>query len=214
MRVVLYARVSTVRQAEHDLSIPDQLEQLRDYCRRNGHEVEDEFREKGASATDDNRPVFREMIQLVLDKRSGVEAILVLTTSRFLRDALGAKVYKRRLKREGVRVVSITQEVSDHPTGNFIEGIFELQDQYESDINAFHTLRGMKENAGRGYFNGSTPPFGYKVEKAEDVRGNIKSKLVPDEDEAAVVRRMFDLYVNGLNGRQIGTKRLTEILSR
>ncbi len=108
MRAVLYARVSTLRQAEHDLSIPDQLHQLREYCGQNGHEIVEQFREEGASATDDNRPVFREMMQFVLDRESGVEGILVLTTSRFFRDALGARIYKRRLKKEGIRVVSIT----------------------------------------------------------------------------------------------------------
>ena len=108
MRVALYTRVSTLRQAEHDLSIPDQLHQLREYCGQNGHEIVEQFREEGASATDDNRPVFREMMQFVLDRESGVEGILVLTTSRFFRDALGARIYKRRLKKEGIRVVSIT----------------------------------------------------------------------------------------------------------
>jgi hypothetical protein len=45
--------------------------------------------------------------------------------------------------------------------GTFVEGIFELIDQYESDINGFHTLRAMKENARQGYFNGSRPKFGF-----------------------------------------------------
>ena len=212
--MVLYARVSTARQAEHDLSIPDQLAQMRQYCAQNGHEIVEEFREEGASATDAKRPAFREMIRFVLEKDSRAEAILVLTTSRFFRDALGARIYKRRLQKEGVRVISITQEVADDPTGKFVEGIFELQDQYESDINAFHTLRGMKENARRGYFNGSVPPFGYRTEAVEDERGNRKSKLVPDEDEAAVVRRVFEVYVHGVEGKPIGSKGLTELLNR
>jgi hypothetical protein len=55
------------------------------------------------------------------------------------------------------------QEVSDDPMGEFVEGIFELIDQYESDMNGFHTLRAMRENARRGYFNGSRPKFGFTV---------------------------------------------------
>ncbi len=214
MKVVLYARVSTARQADHDLSIPDQLKQLRENSQQNDHEIVEEFREEGASATDANRPAFREMMRFVLENNSGAEAILVLTTSRFFRDALGAKIYKRRLQKEDVRVISITQEVADDPTGKFVEGIFELQDQYESDINAFHTLRGMKENARRGYFNGSVPPFGYRIETVEDERGNHKSKLVPDEGEAAVVRRMFEVYVHGVEGKPVGSKRLAELLNQ
>lgn len=62
MAVALYARVSTVRQAEQDLSIPDQLQQMRDWCRRQGFLVGQEYVEPGASATDDRRPVFQQMI--------------------------------------------------------------------------------------------------------------------------------------------------------
>ena len=214
MKVVLYARVSTTRQAERDLSNPDQIRQLRQYCDQHSHKVVKEFREEGASATDDNRPRFQEMLGYVLDRGVGVEAILVLTTSRFFRDALGARVYKRKLKKAGVRVISITQEVSEDPTGTFIEGIFELQDQYESDINAFHTLRGMVENARRGYLNGSTPPFGYCAKSVLDGRGNKKTKLAPDEGESKIIRRIFDLYVNGDNGERTGLKRIAKILNQ
>lgn len=214
MKVVLYARVSTTRQAEKDLSIPDQIRQMEQYCGQNGHEVVKVFREEGASATDDNRPRFQEMLGYVLDRGTGVEAILVLTTSRFFRDALGARIYKRKLKKAGVRVISITQEVSEDPTGIFIEGIFELQDEYESNINAFHTLRGMVENARRRDFNGSRPPYGFRADKVLDDRGNKKHKLIPDEIESRIVRRIFDLYVNGDNGERTGLKRITEILNQ
>ena len=44
-----------------------------------------------------------------------------------------------------------------------MEGIFELIDQYESEINGLHTLRAMKENARQGYYNGSRPKFGFMV---------------------------------------------------
>ena len=214
MKVVLYARVSTTRQAERDLSIPDQLKQLRAYCSQHGHEVVREYREEGASATDDHRPVFKDMMDFALDHGNRLDAVLVLTSSRFFRDALGARWYKHRLKKEGVRVISITQEVKDDPTGTFVEGIFELQDQYESQINGYHTLRGMRENARQGYFNGSKPPFGYRAVTVRDAAGNKKTKLAPDESESGVIRRMFDLYVNGLDGERIGIKRLTGVLNR
>jgi site-specific DNA recombinase len=61
-RAALYMRVSTGRQAEHDLSIPDQRQQLQSWCRAHGYAVTAEFVEAGASATDDRRPVFQQMI--------------------------------------------------------------------------------------------------------------------------------------------------------
>lgn len=51
MHVALYARVSTTRQADNDLSIPDQLRQLNEWCKANGHPVVHEYLEPGASAT-------------------------------------------------------------------------------------------------------------------------------------------------------------------
>ena len=213
MRVVLYARVSTQRQAEQDLSIPDQFGQLREYSQRNQHEIVREFSDHGASATDDNRPAFQGMMSFVLDRSNEVEAILVLTTSRFFREAYGSQVYKRRLKREGVRVVSITQEVSDDPNGNLIEGIFELIDQHESEINGFHTLRGMKENARQGWFNGSAPPFGYRVESVENGTVTPKRRIVPNPAEAEVVRMVFSLYLDGHEGKRMGIKTLTDHLN-
>ena len=212
MRVVLYARVSTQRQAEKDLSIPDQISQLKSYCGKQGYDVAEVFREEGASATDDNRPVFRRMVQYVFDPSHEVGAILVLTTSRFFRDALQARLYKRDLTKHGVQVIATTQEVSDDPSGKFVEGIFELQDQFESQMNGFHTLRGMKENARRGYFNGSTPPFGYRVNVISE-GDKDRRVLVPDEQEVETVRRIFSLYVDGLDGQRVGVKRITQILN-
>jgi DNA invertase Pin-like site-specific DNA recombinase len=143
---------------------------MEEYCRSKGWMVHKIYEERGASARDDRRPTFQEMIGEALRADHPFDVILTLTTSRFFRDSAGAKIYKRKLAKKGVRVVAMHQEVSDDPMGEFVEGIFELIDQYESDMNGFHTLRAMKENARRGYFNGSKPKFGFTVaiEDAEE----------------------------------------------
>jgi site-specific DNA recombinase len=160
-KAALYARVSTGKQAERDLSIPDQIRQLREYCLSKGWDVVKVYEERGASARDDRRPVFQEMIAEALRAERPFDVILTLTTSRFFRDSTGAKIYKRRLSKKGVRVVATHQQVSEDPMGEFVSGVFELIDQYESDINGFHTLRAMKENARQGFYNGSRPKFGF-----------------------------------------------------
>lgn len=163
IRAALYARVSTGKQADRELSIPDQVRQMEEYCRSKGWMVHKIYEERGASARDDRRPTFQEMIGEALRADHPFDIILTLTTSRFFRDSAGAKIYKRKLAKKGVRVVAMHQEVSDDPMGEFVEGIFELIDQYESDMNGFHTLRAMKQNARDGYFNGSRPKFGFTV---------------------------------------------------
>jgi site-specific DNA recombinase len=54
MHVSLYVRVSTTRQADNGLSVPDQLFQLNKWCKANGHLVVHEYAEAGVSATDDS----------------------------------------------------------------------------------------------------------------------------------------------------------------
>ena len=62
VRAALYLRVSTGRQADSDLSIPDQRRQAKGYCASRGWEIVADYVEPGASATDDRRPEFQRMI--------------------------------------------------------------------------------------------------------------------------------------------------------
>ena len=209
MAVALYARVSTTRQAEKDLSIPDQLRQMREWCARNGHSVGKEYIEAGASATDDKRAAFQQMIGDATTKPAPFEAVIVHSLSRFFRDFLEFALYERRLNKAGVKVISITQQTSEDPAGEMARRIFSMFDEYQSKENSKHTLRAMKENARQGFFNGSKPPFGFKKEELDLTAAKGKKKrLVIDEAEAPTVRLVFDLYLNGLNGEELGSKQI------
>ena len=120
------------------------------------------------------------------------EAIIVHSLSRFFRDALEFGWHERELNKAGVRLISITQQTSDDPSGEMARKLFSLFDEYQSKENAKHTLRAMQENARQGYFNGSTPPFGFKKEAVEG-RGNkgSKKRLIIDPPEAGIVKKMF-----------------------
>ncbi|MBH0199203.1 MAG: recombinase family protein [Nitrospira sp.] len=205
MIVALYARVSTMKQAEKDLSIPDQLSQMRAWCKTQGHSVAGEYIEAGASATDDRRPVFQRMIAEACVNPSPFEAIVVHSLSRFFRDSLEFGLYERNLKRFGVRVLSITQQTSDDPSGEMIRRIFSVFDEYQSKENGKHTLRAMRENARQGFFNGSRPPVGYRTIEVE-LPGNKgkKKQLEVDGPEAVVVKRVFERYLSGDRGRDLG----------
>jgi len=205
MIVALYARVSTSKQADKDLSIPDQLSQMRAWCQAGGHTVGAEYVEPGASATDDRRPVFQRMIFEACVTPSPFEAIVVHSLSRFFRDSLEFGLYERKLKRYEVRVLSITQQTSDDPSGEMIRRIFSVFDEYQSKENGKHTLRAMRENARQGFFNGSRPPVGYRTVEVQ-LPGNKgrKRQLEVDESEAVVVNRIFQWYLHGDRGRELG----------
>src|SRR5438552_1611761 len=115
MSVALYARVSTVKQAEKDLSIPDQLRQMRDWCVRNGYSVAVEYVEAGRSATDDRRAVFQQMIAEATMDPAPFEAIIVHSQSRFFRDAIDFGLYERQLNKASVQLLSITQPTTSQP---------------------------------------------------------------------------------------------------
>ena len=203
MKVALYARVSTVKQAEKDLSIPDQIRQMREWCERNNHIVAKEYVEEGASATDDRRPEFRRMMDDACSGHRAFECIVVHSLSRFFRDLCEFLLHEKQLNKAGVKIISITQQTADDSAGEMARKIFKLFDEYQSKENAKHTLRAMKENARKGFFNGSIPKFGFRVEQIMDERGNPKGKLVVDPADAGVVRKMFDLYLSFLGAKQI-----------
>jgi DNA invertase Pin-like site-specific DNA recombinase len=215
MAVALYARVSTAKQAEKELSIPDQLRQMRDWCKRRGFGVAAEYVEAGASATDDRRPVFQQMMAEATLEPSPFDAIIVHSRSRFFRDLYEFLRYERSLRGAGVRVLSITQETSDDPTGEMASKIFSLFDEYQSKENGKHTLRAMRENARQGFFNGSKPTFGYRTVETEAVgnKGRKKKRLAIDPAEAAVVARIFALYLAGLDGVEMGAKSIAAHLN-
>jgi len=92
MRAAIYVRVSTGRQAERDLSLPDQVAQCRAYCERRGWEVVEVCSEPGASALDDDRPVFQEMIAKATRPEKPLRFVVVHSLSRFCRDTLHSEL--------------------------------------------------------------------------------------------------------------------------
>jgi site-specific DNA recombinase len=224
LRAALYMRVSTGRQAEHDLSIPDQRSQLKSWSRANGHHVVAEYIEAGASAGDDRRPSFQQMIERACDGEHAFDLIVVHSYSRFFREAFEQEFYLRKLAKHGVRVVSITQPVGDEtePVHAMMRKVIALFDEYQSKETAKHVIRSMKENARQGFWNGATSPLGYKLIEAEKRGAKIKKKLAVDPVEAETVRLIFRLYLLGdgssgalgvkeivkwLNGRGYRTRR-------
>ena len=216
MAVALYARVSTTRQAENDLSIPDQLRQLREHCKTHNLPIASEYVEPGASATDDRRAVFQQMIADATQPPAPFDAILVHSRSRFFRDLFQFLHYERVLKKVGVKIISITQQTGDDAAGEMASKLFSLFDEYQSKENAKHTQRAMQENARQGYWNGSVPPFGYRAATTEIVgnRGRCKRRLELDPVEAETVREIYRLYLAGHDGNVMGMKAIATHLNR
>ena len=196
-RAALYLRVSTDRQAKADLSIPDQRRQALKFCATRGWEVAIEFVEPGASGTDDRRPELQRILDMATTDGSPFDVVVVHSFSRFARDHFALEYHVRRLRKAGVRLVSITQDLGDDPMSVMVRQVFALFDEYQSKENAKHTLRAMQENARQGFWNGSKAPYGYAVVDAEQRGSKTKKRLAIDPVEAEVVRLMFKLFLQG-----------------
>ncbi len=210
--VALYCRVSTSRQAEADLSIPDQLRQGEEHCQRRGWSLTATYIEPGQSATDDNRPELQRMVEAATSPARPYDIVLVHSMSRLFRDQMLLEIYYRRLAKAGVQVQSITQEINDNPTGQLIRQILGSFDQYQSAETAKHTLRAMQENARQGFWNGSLPPYGYRVIDGEKRGTKVKKRLAIEESEAAIVRDIFALAL-GQRCLPLGVKAIASRLN-
>jgi len=156
--VAIYARVSSDRQ-DVDLSISAQLKALREYAVRNGYTVIREFVDEAESGRSTARPAFREMISVARMKNPPFQMILVWKLSRFARNREDSIIYKSLLRKQGIQIVSINEPIEDTPTGRLMEGIIEVIDEFYSSNLAQDITRGLRENASRGFFNGSRPPL-------------------------------------------------------
>ena len=196
-RVALYLRVSTGRQAENDVSLPSQRDMTTRYCKAQGWEIVTEFVEPGASATDDKRPVFQKMLEQATSPERTFDVICVHSFSRFYRNGAEMELTIRKLRKHGVDVVSMTQPTGDDPSQQLMRQIIGIFDEYTSRENGKNVTRAMRESAKQGFWNGATPPLGYKVIEAERRGSKIKKKLDVDPVEAELVRLIFQLYTEG-----------------
>jgi site-specific DNA recombinase len=206
MKVVLYARVSSDSQ-DVDLSITAQLKALREYALKNGYEVVCEFRDEAKSGRTADRPAFIQMIGLAKAKQPTFNAILVWKLNRFARNRADSSIYKALLRKKGIDVISITELVDGSPSGQMMEGMIEVIDEYYSANMGQDIKRGMRENASRGFFNGSQPPYGFRVVEVPDGLKN-RNKLEPlseDSPEVIIVHRAFDMALRDIGCKGIAT---------
>ena len=213
-RAALYLRVSTARQAEHDISIPDQKRQGEAYCAQRGYQLVETYVEPGATATNDKRPEFQRMIEAGTSKPAPFDIVVVHSFSRFFRDHFEMEFYVRKLAKNGVKLVSITQEMGDDPMHQMMRQIMALFDEYQSKENAKHVLRAMNENARQGFWNGARPPIGYRIVAAEQRGSKIKKKLEIDPLHADTVRLIYRLFLEGDGTRgAMGVKAIATYLN-
>lgn len=192
MRAVIYARFSSEKQNE--ASIEGQLRECLDYAKYNGIEVIGEYIDRAVSAKTDNRPDFQRMIKD--SYKNAFDVVLVWKLDRFARNRYDSAYYKNILKKNGVRVISAKESISQGADGILLESILEGYAEYYSAELSEKVRRGMTENALKAKSNGVRAPFGYYVDENDQYR--------IDDGKAPIVKEIFTLYADG--------KKITEIV--
>ena len=190
---VIYARFSSDRQREE--SIEGQLRECREYANKNGIRVIDSYIDRALSASKDTdkRLDFQRMI-----RDSGkhlFDTVLVWKLDRFARNRYDSAHYKNLLKKNGVRVVSATEHITEGPEGIILESMLEGMVEYYSAELSEKIHRGQKDNALKGRNNGGRIPLGFKL-------GDNK-RLEIDPATAPIVQEIFKRYAEGETVRAI-----------
>ncbi len=185
MKAVIYARYSSDSQREE--SIEGQLRECTEYAERNGITVLRSYIDRALSARTADRPEFQNMIKDSEQKLFDV--VLIWKLDRFSRDRYDSAHYKRILKKNGVKVVSVKENISDGPEGIILESMLEGYAEYYSAELSEKIRRGQKENALKGRNNGGGIPLGYLL--------GDEQKLALDPVTAPIVREIFQRYADG-----------------
>jgi len=184
-KAAAYARYSSDNQREE--SIEAQLRAIKEYCNRNNMQIVKIYTDEAKSATTDDRPGF---LQMIRDSALGLfDVVIVHKLDRFSRDRYDSAFYKRQLKKNSVRLISVLEHLDDSPESIILESVLEGMAEYYSRNLAREVMKGMKETALKCKHTGGKPPLGYDV--AED-----KTYIV-NEQEAQAVRLIFEMYASG-----------------
>ena len=156
MKAVIYARYSSDNQRE--ASIEGQIRECTAFAEKNGIIVLRHYIDRAISAKTDNRPEFQNMIKD--GNKKLFDMIIVWKLDRFARNRYDSARYKAQLKKNGVKVVSATEVISDGAEGIVLESMLEGFAEYYSVDLSEKVVRGMTDNALKCMFNGGRCQWG------------------------------------------------------
>lgn len=186
-----YGRYSSHLQTEQ--SIEGQFADIYAKAQKEGYTIVKEYVDEAMTGRNDNRPAFQQMIQ---DSRKGIfEAVFVWAIDRFARNRYLAAIYKHELRKNGVKLIYAAENIPDGPEGIMLEGILESAAEYFSEYNAQKSMRGKRETALKGKYNGGGILWGYKLDKENHFK--IDRKVAP------IIKNIFKQYAAGTSSVKI-----------
>jgi len=189
MKAALYARVSTPGQGEEDkVSLPEQISVAKHYCQEKGYTVADVYVDVGYSGATTKRPEFQRMIADA--KQSRYDVIVCWKADRLSRG-----MYPAAALMEATEPFGITIEATEERFDSNTFALLAVVGKIELDNIKARTRMGQEGRAKKGKVQ-APPPFGYTYNKETGLFEIL-------EDEAKVVRWIFDVYTQGTPAKQI-----------
>lgn len=192
VRAVVYARISADDRRYASSSIQGQLEDCRRYADEKGYQVVGEFYEEPDRFTSgrDWLPELTNVLRLAAG--GGFDVLVVKDTDRLARNLAKAIAIEVDLEHHGVVVEYVRGQYEHNAEGSLLKNVKRAFDQYEADKIRQRMVDGMRRSVRGGNIKVSNqPPYGYSVVTT----GKARTFQV-NESEAAVVRLIFDMYVN------------------
>ena len=200
----LYARLSKDDDLVGDSnSIVHQKEILAEYAKKHGFTNIEFYVDDGFSGTNFNRPDFQRMMA---DAEEGkISTVIVKDMSRFGRDYIMVGYYTEiYFSNLDIRFIAINDNVdSNIQTENDLTPFKNVFNEWYARDTSKKIRAVFKAKGNSGKHLTTNPPFGYKKDP------NDKDKWIIDDEAAATVRRIFQMYVDGYRISEIGHK-LTE----
>lgn len=190
MNVAAYIRVSTDGQCGDDkFGLDVQKKTISEYCAKNDMTIIRWYMDEGESGAKE-RPGFDEIVYGEVSNPP-TEAVVVAKSDRVARDINIYYYYKMMLRKKDIKLISIAEDFGQFGVfSNMLEAFTLCVAEMERDNITKRTSGGRKVKAAKGGYSGGQAPMGYKVSNGT---------LVINEEEAAAVRRIFQLRDSGVS---------------
>ena len=188
-RALIYARVSSDEQGEHGYSIQTQIDAMQKYSDDHGLIVVRVFQENHTGAELD-RPEL-ESARAMLE-RNEADALVVYSSDRLTRNLAHSIILREEFQAAGIELHTVSRGISENTAeGRLTENVEAVIAEYEREKIRERSRRGRRAKAASGKWVGTGyAPFGYK-----SIGMRKDKELIVDDEEAAIVRLIFQLYL-------------------
>ncbi|WP_394219128.1 recombinase family protein [Halobacillus trueperi] len=194
LKAAIYARVSTEEQAE-GYSIDAQIDTIRKFCVQRETEIVEEYIDRGISGKSiEGRYSLQKMLK---DAEEGkFDVIYIWKISRLARKNVDLLTIVENLSKSNVKLYSISENFDTETTmGKFSLQMIGAVAEFERNSIVENVKLGMRQRARKGKWNGGIV-LGYKsVKSSNPNKDDSRLEIVPEE--AAIVRKIYNLYVSG-----------------